>query len=187
MTWILNMNSGTSKGPVSTKYWDTRDSNCPVYSAVCFYWRRRCSSVYLEYKENVSVHSWLLCVCVSGDEAQRQIAMCILYHISMDDRFKSMFAYTDCIPQVRDQPALACSYSRGQERSIFTLISCQHRVRPLSHCSTPQQLEAVYVWCIKLKVPNPFLLFSEMWSMSELEQHQYTVTFLLHHDALHPV
>ncbi|XP_051501059.1 kinesin-associated protein 3-like isoform X4 [Myxocyprinus asiaticus] len=34
-----------------------------------------------------------------GDEAQRQIAMCILYHISMDDRFKSMFAYTDCIPQ----------------------------------------------------------------------------------------
>uniref|UniRef100_A0A8C2IM68 Kinesin-associated protein 3 n=1 Tax=Cyprinus carpio TaxID=7962 RepID=A0A8C2IM68_CYPCA len=35
-----------------------------------------------------------------GDEAQRQIAMCILYHISMDDRFKSMFAYTDCIPQV---------------------------------------------------------------------------------------
>uniref|UniRef100_A0A8C1CSI0 Kinesin-associated protein 3a n=1 Tax=Cyprinus carpio carpio TaxID=630221 RepID=A0A8C1CSI0_CYPCA len=36
-----------------------------------------------------------------GDEAQRQIAMCILYHISMDDRFKSMFAYTDCIPQVR--------------------------------------------------------------------------------------
>ena len=26
--------------------------------------------------------------------------MCILYHISMDDRFKSMFAYTDCIPQV---------------------------------------------------------------------------------------
>uniref|UniRef100_A0A8C1C5A0 Kinesin-associated protein 3a n=2 Tax=Cyprinus carpio TaxID=7962 RepID=A0A8C1C5A0_CYPCA len=34
------------------------------------------------------------------DEAQRQIAMCILYHISMDDRFKSMFAYTDCIPQV---------------------------------------------------------------------------------------
>uniref|UniRef100_A0A7N8YBR5 Kinesin-associated protein 3a n=1 Tax=Mastacembelus armatus TaxID=205130 RepID=A0A7N8YBR5_9TELE len=27
--------------------------------------------------------------------------MCILYHISMDDRFKSMFADTDCIPQVR--------------------------------------------------------------------------------------
>jgi len=27
--------------------------------------------------------------------------MCILYHITMEDRFKSMFADTDCIPQVR--------------------------------------------------------------------------------------
>lgn len=38
---------------------------------------------------------------VSGDDAQKHLAMRILYHISMDDRFKSMFAYTDCIPQVR--------------------------------------------------------------------------------------
>ncbi|NWS43916.1 KIFA3 protein, partial [Probosciger aterrimus] len=35
-----------------------------------------------------------------ANESYKQIAMCILYHISMDDRFKSMFAYTDCIPQV---------------------------------------------------------------------------------------
>ncbi|KAM4738542.1 kinesin-associated protein 3a [Anableps anableps] len=35
-----------------------------------------------------------------ADEAQRQLAMCVLYHISMDDRFKSMFAHTDCIPQL---------------------------------------------------------------------------------------
>uniref|UniRef100_A0A4X1UV41 Kinesin associated protein 3 n=2 Tax=Sus scrofa TaxID=9823 RepID=A0A4X1UV41_PIG len=35
-----------------------------------------------------------------GNENYKQIAMCVLYHISMDDRFKSMFAYTDCIPQV---------------------------------------------------------------------------------------
>lgn len=35
-----------------------------------------------------------------GNENYKQVAMCILYHISMDDRFKSMFAYTDCIPQV---------------------------------------------------------------------------------------
>uniref|UniRef100_A0A8C5QMW2 Kinesin associated protein 3 n=1 Tax=Leptobrachium leishanense TaxID=445787 RepID=A0A8C5QMW2_9ANUR len=34
------------------------------------------------------------------NENYKQIVMCILYHISMDDRFKSMFAYTDCIPQV---------------------------------------------------------------------------------------
>ncbi|XP_078263695.1 kinesin-associated protein 3a isoform X2 [Rhinoraja longicauda] len=33
-------------------------------------------------------------------ENHRQIVMCILYHVTMDDRFKSMFAYTDCIPQL---------------------------------------------------------------------------------------
>lgn len=37
----------------------------------------------------------------AGSETHKQIVMCILYHISMDDRCKSMFAYTDCIPQVR--------------------------------------------------------------------------------------
>uniref|UniRef100_A0A8C7PDA9 Kinesin-associated protein 3 n=1 Tax=Oncorhynchus mykiss TaxID=8022 RepID=A0A8C7PDA9_ONCMY len=42
----------------------------------------------------------LLSVYVSADESQRQLCMCILYHISVDDRFKSMFAYTDCIPQL---------------------------------------------------------------------------------------
>lgn len=27
--------------------------------------------------------------------------MRVLYHVSMDDRFKGMFVYTDCIPQVQ--------------------------------------------------------------------------------------
>ncbi|NXW87165.1 KIFA3 protein, partial [Alopecoenas beccarii] len=36
-----------------------------------------------------------------ANETYKQVAMCILYHISMDDRFKSMFAYTDCIPQLK--------------------------------------------------------------------------------------
>ncbi|XP_016146101.1 kinesin-associated protein 3-like [Sinocyclocheilus grahami] len=54
----------------------------------------------------------------SGDEAQRQIAMCILYHISMDDRFKSMFAYTDCIPQV-----MKMLFDCGEERIDAELIS----------------------------------------------------------------
>uniref|UniRef100_A0A8C1G9X2 Kinesin-associated protein 3a n=1 Tax=Cyprinus carpio TaxID=7962 RepID=A0A8C1G9X2_CYPCA len=53
-----------------------------------------------------------------GDEAQRQIAMCILYHISMDDRFKSMFAYTDCIPQV-----MKMLFDCGDERIDAELIS----------------------------------------------------------------
>ncbi|XP_026883888.1 kinesin-associated protein 3b isoform X1 [Electrophorus electricus] len=35
-----------------------------------------------------------------GNETHKQIVMCILYHISMDDRAKSMFAYTECIPQL---------------------------------------------------------------------------------------
>ncbi|KAM9408382.1 kinesin-associated protein 3a [Pholidichthys leucotaenia] len=35
-----------------------------------------------------------------ADEAQRQLSMCILYHISMDDRYKSMFVDADCIPQL---------------------------------------------------------------------------------------
>ncbi|TSN30222.1 Kinesin-associated protein 3 [Bagarius yarrelli] len=35
-----------------------------------------------------------------GDEAQKHFAMRILYHISMDDSYRFMFAYTDCIPQV---------------------------------------------------------------------------------------
>uniref|UniRef100_A0A671PXK6 Kinesin-associated protein 3-like n=1 Tax=Sinocyclocheilus anshuiensis TaxID=1608454 RepID=A0A671PXK6_9TELE len=52
------------------------------------------------------------------DEAQRQIAMCILYHISMDDRFKSMFAYTDCIPQV-----MKMLFDCGEERFDAELIS----------------------------------------------------------------
>lgn len=68
--------------------------------------------------QSVSVHSWLVCVFVSGDEAQRQIAMCILYHISMDDRFKSMFAYTDCIPQV-----MKMLFDSGEERIDAELIS----------------------------------------------------------------
>ncbi len=51
--------------------------------------------------------SWLVFVnvnCHAGDETNRQVAMRILYHISIDDRFKSMFVYTDCIAQVQWDP-----------------------------------------------------------------------------------
>ncbi|KAJ8384515.1 hypothetical protein AAFF_G00204300 [Aldrovandia affinis] len=53
-----------------------------------------------------------------GNEAQKQIAMCILYHISVDDRFKSMFAYTDCIPQL-----MKMLFDCGEERLDAELIS----------------------------------------------------------------
>ncbi|XP_059503830.1 kinesin-associated protein 3a isoform X4 [Stegostoma tigrinum] len=42
----------------------------------------------------------LYCLVHNGIESHRQVVMCILYHVTMDDRFKSMFAYTDCIPQL---------------------------------------------------------------------------------------
>uniref|UniRef100_A0A3B3RUF3 Kinesin associated protein 3 n=1 Tax=Paramormyrops kingsleyae TaxID=1676925 RepID=A0A3B3RUF3_9TELE len=34
-----------------------------------------------------------------GEESQRRVTLRILYHLSMDHSTKSMFAYTDCIPQ----------------------------------------------------------------------------------------
>uniref|UniRef100_A0A3P9LD50 Kinesin associated protein 3 n=1 Tax=Oryzias latipes TaxID=8090 RepID=A0A3P9LD50_ORYLA len=34
-----------------------------------------------------------------GDENNRSVIMRILYHISMEERFRGMFAYTDCVPQ----------------------------------------------------------------------------------------
>ncbi|XP_030288712.1 kinesin-associated protein 3a isoform X1 [Sparus aurata] len=53
-----------------------------------------------------------------ADEAQRQLSMCILYHISMDDRFKSMFADTDCIPQL-----MRMVFDCGEEKMDVELIS----------------------------------------------------------------
>ncbi|KAM4628521.1 kinesin-associated protein 3a [Polymixia lowei] len=53
-----------------------------------------------------------------ADEGQRQRSMCILYHLSVDDRFKSMFAYTDCIPQL-----MKMVFDCGEDRMDAELIS----------------------------------------------------------------
>uniref|UniRef100_A0A7N6APH8 Kinesin-associated protein 3b n=1 Tax=Anabas testudineus TaxID=64144 RepID=A0A7N6APH8_ANATE len=53
-----------------------------------------------------------------ADEGQRQLSMCILYHISMDDRFKSTFADTDCIPQL-----MKMVFDCGEEKMDVELIS----------------------------------------------------------------
>lgn len=66
-------------------------------------------------------------VYVAADEAQRQLSMCILYHISMDDRFKSMFADTDCIPQVR------LANVQRQQTKTDTLASAANGTRELMH------------------------------------------------------
>ncbi|XP_069823490.1 kinesin-associated protein 3 isoform X2 [Dendropsophus ebraccatus] len=52
------------------------------------------------------------------NENYKQIVMCILYHISMDDRCKSMFAYTDCIPQL-----MKMLFECSEERIDLELIS----------------------------------------------------------------
>ena len=42
--------------------------------------------------------------CISmpcaANENHALVVLCILYHISVDDKAKSLFAYTDCIPMV---------------------------------------------------------------------------------------
>ncbi|KAM9762921.1 kinesin-associated protein 3a [Menidia menidia] len=53
-----------------------------------------------------------------ADEAQRQLSMCILYHISMEDRFKPSFADTDCIPQL-----MRMLFECGEENIDVELIS----------------------------------------------------------------
>ncbi|XP_032235565.2 kinesin-associated protein 3 [Nematostella vectensis] len=35
-----------------------------------------------------------------SNEIHSVVVLCILYHISMDDKFKSIFTYTDCVPTV---------------------------------------------------------------------------------------
>ncbi|XP_063796365.1 kinesin-associated protein 3 isoform X3 [Pseudophryne corroboree] len=52
------------------------------------------------------------------NENYKQVVMCILYHISMEDRCKSMFAYTDCIPQL-----MKMLFESSDERIDLELIS----------------------------------------------------------------
>uniref|UniRef100_A0A3P9IH53 Kinesin-associated protein 3b n=1 Tax=Oryzias latipes TaxID=8090 RepID=A0A3P9IH53_ORYLA len=53
-----------------------------------------------------------------GDENNRAVIMRILYHISMEERFRGMFAYTDCVPQLMQR-----LYEHGKEDMEVELIS----------------------------------------------------------------
>uniref|UniRef100_A0A8C2D3J1 Kinesin-associated protein 3b n=1 Tax=Cyprinus carpio TaxID=7962 RepID=A0A8C2D3J1_CYPCA len=53
-----------------------------------------------------------------GDDTYKHVAMRILYHISVDDKSKSMFAYTDCIPQL-----MQMVFEHGEEKIDTELIS----------------------------------------------------------------
>ncbi|XP_077439270.1 kinesin-associated protein 3a [Vanacampus margaritifer] len=69
---------------------------------------------------NQMVQAGLIAILSSllADEGQRQLSMCILYHISMEDRFKSLFANTDCILQL-----MKMIYDLGEQKMDFELIS----------------------------------------------------------------
>ncbi|XP_061587967.1 kinesin-associated protein 3-like [Cololabis saira] len=53
-----------------------------------------------------------------GDERNRLSAIRILYHISMDDHFRGMFVYTDCIPQL-----MQMIYKNSEEDMEAEIIS----------------------------------------------------------------
>jgi Kinesin-associated protein (KAP) len=40
------------------------------------------------------------CVEMMNSPRFQPVVLGLLYHVSMDDRFKSMFTYTDCVPQL---------------------------------------------------------------------------------------
>lgn len=87
-----------------------------------------------------------------GDEAQRQIAMCILYHISMDDRFKSMFAYTDCIPQVMKM-LFDCDEERIDAELISFCINLAANKRNAQIMCEGNSLKILMKRALKLKDP----------------------------------
>ena len=37
-----------------------------------------------------------------GDNHNQTVVLCLLYHLSIDQKVRSMFSYTECIPRVSD-------------------------------------------------------------------------------------
>ena len=61
----------------------------------------QCFQSFLSWLEMKILYKFkILFSCVADNENHKLIVLCILYHISMDDKSKSMFTYTDCIPIV---------------------------------------------------------------------------------------
>lgn len=61
--------------------------------------------------------SWFFFVLFSEDENQRLIALCLLYHLSMDDRTKSYFTYTPCNHRVR---SIDRNFSFSSSENVFS-------------------------------------------------------------------
>ncbi|EGW10332.1 Kinesin-associated protein 3, partial [Cricetulus griseus] len=87
-----------------------------------------------------------------GNENYKQIAMCVLYHISMDDRFKSMFAYTDCIPQLMKM-LFECSDERIDLELISFCINLAANKRNVQLICEGNGLKMLMKRALKLKDP----------------------------------
>uniref|UniRef100_A0A8C6VG23 Kinesin associated protein 3 n=1 Tax=Naja naja TaxID=35670 RepID=A0A8C6VG23_NAJNA len=87
-----------------------------------------------------------------GNENYKQVAMCILYHISMDDRFKSMFAYTDCIPQLMKM-LLECPDERVDLELISFCINLAANKRNVQLICEGNGLKMLMKRALKFKDP----------------------------------
>uniref|UniRef100_A0A8V5HGJ5 Uncharacterized protein n=1 Tax=Melopsittacus undulatus TaxID=13146 RepID=A0A8V5HGJ5_MELUD len=87
-----------------------------------------------------------------ANESYKQISMCILYHISMDDRFKSMFAYTDCIPQLMKM-LFACPDERVDLELISFCINLAANKRNVQLICEGNGLKTLMKRALKFKDP----------------------------------
>ncbi|XP_019620745.1 PREDICTED: LOW QUALITY PROTEIN: kinesin-associated protein 3-like [Branchiostoma belcheri] len=70
-----------------------------------------------------------------NNENHRVVVLCILYHISMDDRCKSMFTYTDCIPVVMKM-VLECPDKQVDLELVALCINLYYLLYYLTCCLT---------------------------------------------------
>jgi hypothetical protein len=55
------------------------------------------------------------------------VVLGLMYHISIEDRFKSLFTYTECIPRIYDMLMRVQVQNHGPDRPDFTaFLLCSH-------------------------------------------------------------
>ncbi|XP_018609807.1 kinesin-associated protein 3a isoform X1 [Scleropages formosus] len=87
-----------------------------------------------------------------GNEAQKHTVMRILYHISMNDRSKSMFAYTDCIPQLMKMLS-ECAEERVDTELISFCINLAANKRNAQLMCEGNGMKMLMKRALKLKDP----------------------------------
>ena len=59
---------------------------------------------------------------MTGSEKHRRTVLCILYHISIDEKSRAIFVYTDCIQMVRNWGMLTdttCCEHKKKKKKIL--------------------------------------------------------------------